>query len=396
MIRDAIAIIQLPKSNGGGYTSVPHHAHFKSWIASDFPSTHDDQALLDRIDNIYDQLLLFIEDYATKATAACPPWEYLCLPNRGGHLEFKGKMVCTKLDATELRRTERRRFLRAFLRYDLIYLRRREKEALVCVQGYFESFYKAILAQSGTSELPLECPEATAASYSPKFEEDLDDEDEIREAVHSPSNSSGGIGVISDPLTRVSLSTNELAQWLACFDVDMALALADASTSGYFGRVAIGHWLKHLSYRGPRYGFDRENINYETYQFVPGLSNEADQDECRCDNPQLYQMLYSRFAEKEVYHKQIHLRMYRPRAWVFLDDARLYQPLRKGLHFQTNDVEYADIPFDDIIGPRRDPRLFGLHSLKTFFPQNEIKDISVIVEDAKKKKAGTIETTTVV
>ncbi|RSL38834.1 hypothetical protein CEP51_016876, partial [Fusarium floridanum] len=120
MIQDAMGIILLPSSDTLGDYSEVLHQHLCTWSAQQLPNplrTGDD-SLIDQLDKLQNKLLLFIEDYLTKATAIFPPREYLCLPALSSsrtQLMFKDQEVSPRFDATELTDEERKRLLRAFL-----------------------------------------------------------------------------------------------------------------------------------------------------------------------------------------------------------------------------------------------------------------------------------------
>ncbi|KAF5020537.1 hypothetical protein F66182_7436 [Fusarium sp. NRRL 66182] len=183
MIQDAMAIILLPSPRGSRKRtrrkrhSQPMRKHIRAWSKSQLPDPLKDknEHLLSQLNKLHNQILLFVEDYITKATASFPPREYLCLPQiKGplteGHLLFKGVKVTARFNSANLTSLERKRFVKAFLVYELLCktsdlwhvpgkLRHRkvsnaEYEGVACVHNYFCSLYGAIFAQCNDAWLP--------------------------------------------------------------------------------------------------------------------------------------------------------------------------------------------------------------------------------------------------
>ncbi|RSL54915.1 hypothetical protein CEP54_009613 [Fusarium duplospermum] len=77
MMQDAMGIILLPThDNRGDYSKLLRH-HYVRWSENRLPNplkTHD-ASLIDQVHRLQALLLLFIEDYLTKATAIFPPRE---------------------------------------------------------------------------------------------------------------------------------------------------------------------------------------------------------------------------------------------------------------------------------------------------------------------------------
>ncbi|KAM5346300.1 hypothetical protein ACJ41O_009305 [Fusarium nematophilum] len=184
MMQDAMAIILFPWRNTSSNYSSLARTHLGSWAAHKLPNPikENDGRLIDELGKLHSRLLLFIEDYLTKATAIFPPREYLCLPDLSptrSELMFKGRPVNTRFDAGDLTEPERKRLLRAFLRYECfckmhytgikhgdswdekpLYrygpkeFHESECEAIQCVFTYVESLYGAMFAQCSDSWLP--------------------------------------------------------------------------------------------------------------------------------------------------------------------------------------------------------------------------------------------------
>ncbi|KAF5536995.1 hypothetical protein FMEXI_10131 [Fusarium mexicanum] len=184
MIQDAMGIILFPSLSEARRSNSLVQEHFKSWEARTFPNplATRDAFLIVQIDKLHSLLMVFVEDYITKATAAFPPREYICLPqltHSQSHLVFKGKAITRRLDSCNLSEGERRRLLRAFLRVELMSLLQktpsfisyslikrlhiglisgvkiRDQEAIQCVWVYTSSLYGAVFAHCADAWLPV-------------------------------------------------------------------------------------------------------------------------------------------------------------------------------------------------------------------------------------------------
>ncbi|KAI1123315.1 hypothetical protein F5Y10DRAFT_286310 [Nemania abortiva] len=249
MVQDAMAIILLPTQHTSGIFSDPLCLHYMSWEAQILPNPlrrPDDECDdtpsddLFRLYRLHSRLLLFIEDYLTKATAVDPSREYFCLSPLSPdsqYLRYMGHPLCPRFSAAALTSPERQRLFRAFLRYELLckmfcsdhlgdgswYLKlsslwkykgrafqQVEAEAIKCVQSYVESLHKAILIQ--------------CESHDEFF--------------------------MSDLLSGFS-----------CFGFDLATVLLQAATAGKQGRDHVQMWFHDVSERYLRMDSDWEYRN---------------------------------------------------------------------------------------------------------------------------------------
>ncbi|KAJ8124811.1 hypothetical protein O1611_g8829 [Lasiodiplodia mahajangana] len=208
---------------------------------------------------------------------------------------------------TQCNSTEQRRLLRAFL--------------------------KALLAQCGDSDLP-ENPPAIHTDQVP------------REVSRHMSPALKDLSPAEELIfwTSRSLNADKLCPWLGCLGFNLAVTLVAGTIAGPRGRTIVGQWFKYVAKRGPSDG---------------AVSGES----VMCfEGPGLYQMLYPRLrAKSEIeplsrryLHQDNALCLYRSRAWVFLDDARLFKAHRDGPHFPADDITFPAIQFHDIIGPSHD------------------------------------------
>lgn len=176
MIQDAVGIITFPAHNPSCNYLASHH--FVNWKKQQLPNPlrQENHGLREELERLYARLLLFIEDYLTKATAIYPPRQLLCLPDLSlhGRQIFRDQEISLRFDAADLNCSERKRLFRAFLRHEIMCkiqrrlgvhtslshaeidrkMRPSEQEAIHCVHSYLKSLYGAIFAQCGYSWLP--------------------------------------------------------------------------------------------------------------------------------------------------------------------------------------------------------------------------------------------------
>ncbi|KAI1176217.1 hypothetical protein F4777DRAFT_547516 [Nemania sp. FL0916] len=421
IIQDMMACILFPPRIEDAYDSALHYEHWVLWTNRRFPNplqkkltmNEKDQSLMSKLIKLYHKMLMFVEDYLAKATAARPFREYLCLPNPAGQLVSKDYTVGTVVDVAQCNDTEFRRLLKAFLRFELICqfyscgfdywqnccyhltegLEQSEKEAIACVQIYFDSLYRAVITQCGDrSDLP-ECPTGILAEIKCDF--DIMGMCEPWR-LQTP-----------DPVGKVSFNGDELCRWLACFGYDLAIAVVAATTAGQRGRVIVRQWLQDLATRGAHYHrirpifFRRPTIYYSGAHRRQDIFAEESgylRYESYHKGPGLYQMLYIRFAvgldlyTKEDARRRFQsrvLRLYRLRGWTFFDDARLFKSQGNGSqekqpHFPADDSVLPAMELDNVIGPRRTCRELQYNEqLEEFSPEIEIRKLSRAITRAK-------------
>ncbi|KAH7007513.1 hypothetical protein EDB80DRAFT_842930, partial [Ilyonectria destructans] len=337
MIQDATRIIQFPSWKTTIVSSKIPSSYRLLWTAEQLPNPFktEDHGLITQIDKLHSRLLLFIEDYLTKATAIFPPRQYLCLPDLSstqGHLMFKNETVCPRFDAAHLTNQERRRLLRAFLRHELICktnisstykeseldlgpllryggqkFHHSELEAIGCVHEYLKSLYGAIVAQCGDFWLP-DIPEGTLSARNTGL-------------LYPDNLYVDAESYASDMRSRVSSS------W-ARFGFDLVTSLIRTATSGGHGRDRLKlrfknppttRWVR--SY-WPSYSCQHSECTYVNSEDIRHQEGSG-----------MYQILSSRIVKRLDLQRVI----YRQRAWVFLDDDRLYPSSGLAPHFPTSD-----------------------------------------------------------
>ncbi|PCD20891.1 hypothetical protein FGRA07_05043 [Fusarium graminearum] len=183
MMQDAMAIILFPRVSSPGQGLIYERpatavrVHLRKWSKSQLPDPlkKNDHPLAGKLISLHGRIMIYLEDYVTKATAYFPPREYLCLPDiqepwAEAYSKFRGSKVTPRFNSANLTTLERKRLLKAFLRYYLTSeanflapvptgipphkVSKAEEQALICISNYFKSLYGAIFAQCTDTWLP--------------------------------------------------------------------------------------------------------------------------------------------------------------------------------------------------------------------------------------------------
>ncbi|KAI1359512.1 hypothetical protein F5Y08DRAFT_349621 [Xylaria arbuscula] len=325
-VQDAMAIILFPTQQRTGVFSNALRDHYRLWETCNLPNPLKGQGKTfsgqgqTMLLNLFNRLLIFIEDYLTKATGKHAGVEYLCLPDLSTHSRRQsalGYSLSTRFNAANLSSRERKRLLRAFLRYELMckfccsdnfkiyrsdpdigrrhyssdgsddslsndpwYYELRslwkygghafqpsDAEAIKCVQIYVESLYDAVLCNT--------------TKLWPTYEE-------------------------------------ELHAGLACFGFDLATAILQATTSGQQGRNHIKMWYDSVNKPAKR--FTPGNFICRPRDRILGYDPREEKDEHYLEGPGMYQALYSWGDSSNLTQR----RLYREVAWPFFDDLRFH------------------------------------------------------------------------
>lgn len=356
--KDVLAIIKFPKPKEEDeeyYWESTRRINVKKWQWSDWPQSPE-IGYLQQVHRLLSRIIEFIEDYISKATSEYPPRAYLGLPDlKTGKTSFMGSLLETRfLPFTSLRRSERYRLLRAFVRYELlceIHNTRDDKwdvpdgfrnfnsfgtpnapdpKALLSVHEYYVGLYGAVFAHCGDAWLP-DLPSSLSADAAEKaanastlvghplqfpdnlffdaqeYYEDLDI------SCHKVAAELAGCGL--DLLTRV-LSCMEghpardryIKRWL----VD----LTDEQIYDFES------WMK--SQYDPRH--DKEYSAYRELIESSGFSNELPESaqEVKRINEYLFGDGSPVWAPRWTEAHKLQIRIYQQRAWGFFDDQRLY------------------------------------------------------------------------
>ncbi|TKW48466.1 hypothetical protein CTA1_4066 [Colletotrichum tanaceti] len=341
MMQDAMAIILFPLESAADFKTLACH-HCRSWAAQQFPNPlhqpldRRNQDLISKIRKLHKVLMFYIEDYITKATAVFPPREYLCLSSpTEPQLRFKGQAICSRFNAANLTCPERKRLLRAFLRYQLNSLMHRglqtrfqealyqhngenfqlwDLHAILCVGRYLKTLYAAMFAQCGDSWLP----EVIPGSDSPQPHDLLyPDILYVQPSVYASDLGCKGSCV---------------AQSLSNYGFDLVTVLLQSARAGQSGRDRLKKWLMDI----PTGDWAWRDTHYRK-RGRESLSAVKEESQ---NGPGMYRMLHSRLVPEYFTITAT----YQQRAWVFFDDARLYpspSPDAKP-HFPTEDEAFDE------------------------------------------------------
>ncbi|KAH8672388.1 hypothetical protein BGZ61DRAFT_482723 [Ilyonectria robusta] len=285
---------------------------------------------------------VYMEDYITKATAIYPPRAYLALPDlspRRGQSTFRNKSIgleTLKLD--DLSDQERRRLLRAFLRYEFmckVYhprqgsfdkldkpLRLREHfkfliweyEGVRCVRYYIQNLYGAIFAHHANSWLPNVPKVPFTQSFETVSESELLFPDNV---LFCPDS-------YYDDLCLEQSNPNFTTRALARLGFDLITFILGLPRDEAGCSVHLKQWPcafhkrypSRFSVRGPPATIKIRRPTRKSWKQPPGLLRE----------------LFSRLRREDG---RMVYRIYRQRAWVFLDDARHYPHQSTSFHFPT-------------------------------------------------------------
>ncbi|KAF4446216.1 hypothetical protein F53441_10101 [Fusarium austroafricanum] len=343
LVQDAMAIILFPTGLQGSKESRTDavFSHLDKWTYSKFldPLEDHNPHLLGKLDRLHSLILIFIQDYITKATSPYPPRDYLCLPqiqppSADGYLIFRGRDITPKFNTENLSALETKRFFRAFLRYELsckaikalprslehwceqiptIRVHILSMEAMYCVHTYLCSLYGAVFAQTGDGWLP-----ETPADSSPERE------------LLFPDNFYADPDLYKAGL-RYTLGDEILASDFAKHGFDL-----------------ITKYIRlHMDDQGKAFREELEDFSYDEFPgrreefwfpivtfHDPAELEEEETEPGGNEWPMAYQICpeFSQWTEMEGLWGNI----YRQRAWVFFDDNRLYPSTSiPGPHFPT-------------------------------------------------------------
>ncbi|KAF5023679.1 hypothetical protein F66182_4245 [Fusarium sp. NRRL 66182] len=358
MLQDALAIILFPIIDPSSPTSrsflrefVPRH--IDRWLAQEFPDPflqkhglreyqRDDHELLDSIYQFHRQMMVYIKNYMTKATSYSLPRAYLGLPNlTSGKSTFKTQKLEGEFDMYSLNVSERRRLFWAFLRYEWISkvyhykiampsnydplpalhqqggrpFQPHQIEALYCVGEYISSLYGALFAQCGDAWLPAVCPASASAQCS-----DTTLPPEFMWPNHTrfdPEDWALDFGI---------LDGYSILGKLPLFGFDLVTHLLPVATEAK-GSHSLQQWLEIFSAKADRgHFYDCGKYKYDFFvrSYMPRQESwpYRDPDTDYEGVPGLWCEILSQHAQSSLWIDEE--RACRQRAWVFLDDARLY------------------------------------------------------------------------
>ncbi|CCF35833.1 hypothetical protein CH063_07533, partial [Colletotrichum higginsianum] len=347
MVQDAMAIILFPPQPTYGDLTTQGLHHCQSWAAQQLqnpllqPLTEQNRPLINKLGKLHGQLLFFVEDYLTKATAVLPCREYICLSELStisNQLTFQGRPVSNRFDAANLTGLERKRLLRAFLRYQLrcsifqgrehlvkTYFNKElhqygdqrfqpsDQEAIRCVHTYLKSLYGAIFAQCSDAWLP----EVDSGSTSSP----------ISGLLYPDSFWVNPDAYASDMCWRRKIPD---ASSLASLGFDPVKTFLRSATAGKHGRDDLKKWF--VDDCPERHSKGDPHWMISDRRLTGHNSGHEEEEDCQ-KSPGMYQRLHLRIADTFESHREI----YRQRAWVFFDDSRFYPSSGVKQHFPTAD-----------------------------------------------------------
>ncbi|KAI0193886.1 hypothetical protein F4808DRAFT_464648 [Astrocystis sublimbata] len=380
MMNDAIAVILFPTSDkavfygrpgwSSDFSSLLVHTHHGMWLAGWYGKNWKkaktsgspvDGNLQTKIDDLYHQLLFHIEDYLTKATAACPPREYLCLPNQQGHLLFQDRVITrNRFDAAKRSQAERRRLFKAFLRYDLMskFLRwlepegwprhlkhgltNQEKRDMSCVRAYLQSLYKATIIQCGNPEY--------ADTATKLVTSDFGDKDRYAHIDPTAEVSYGTWNIRKQSIFRswYEKNTEVLTNCLACYGFNLATTVIKATTDGRDQRAIINAWLREVA-----------RLDGDCYDCMIEQSRNMD-----CLTYYIRDPAVQPLTRRQRYQAQ-----------PFLNGDRFFRLQEEATHVPEPANIFTSVQFRDIIGPVVGICHHHHGGMSFFWSEEEEKDI---------------------
>ncbi|KAF4449526.1 hypothetical protein FALBO_16637 [Fusarium albosuccineum] len=319
LLQDALGILHFPSS---GNASIRRHV--TQWMARTIPDPfaqqlHDDDTI-SKLHGIFSRIIMFVEDYVSKATDPFPPRAYLALPPivSGGDRLFKGQTVGIKsVPFNALTTSERRRLVGAFLKYEMICLVHKPR-----VWTILKGSRQADLVSEEDEKLLLtQLKELYSVRDTNVYLDDVNNTADREPAYILPSL---GLGL----LTKLLISFNAgggygqyLKTWLfAC-------------------SREIGPYYRSWDLQGHFFSRYKESVAHDLALLFRGLPPES------CRNHMAIIQRHNQFHWDEEYNPkawvcqqkqhELQVRIYRQRAWGLFDNTRLYSNMEE--HFPTMD-----------------------------------------------------------
>ncbi|KAF5000603.1 hypothetical protein FGRMN_1635 [Fusarium graminum] len=329
-MQDALAIVWFPSLEVSSFADieflmqqVPTIMHY--WAERTIPSPYTGigracQATIDRLTSLYRRILLYIQDYMTKATSYFLPRAYSSLPNLDlGKTDFRDGQLNGGFDLGRLSTSGRKRLFWAFLRYELMsrirlykavahrcyaappeldmrggyFLWPWESEALLCVQTYVSTLYDAFFAQWERDVLSMATPQDVLA-------------------IKFNSRTAFEITCHVDYWHRQKGHVRWEGTKFSEFGLDLITKLITSSYGyGIAGRLILA-FIDSAEY-ADNYGEDHRQ------QFVRYPCTYEPGHDCI---PLLYWQVVSKQGSYTIKGKG--LEMYRQRAWPFFDDPQVH------------------------------------------------------------------------
>ncbi|KAH7362186.1 hypothetical protein B0T11DRAFT_297657 [Plectosphaerella cucumerina] len=334
LLNDAIAIVQFPSPEAIDGDPKIVDRHLEAWASGKIGKTACDEQTLCALKRFCEKLKFYIEDYISKATSSFPARAYLDTPS---------PIPQTRKEHTiqmkDLLSSESERLMTAFIEYELLckincfsrstprfnfkHLERCggrtvspwRAETLQCVFEYIRSLYGALFARSSNAWLPTDCTQLVF-----------------------PDNVLFGVQQYAEDMDLHPSVSPYMADTLAAFGFDLITSLLDecegVSSEPRHGRglfhglarwlrwtrtCGLSPWLNPLSATPDLSWPDSPALCQRLLQLIPNTTDEEER---------LSMALVKGGGNRidENLGTQLHRQMqiYRQRAWVFFDDARLF------------------------------------------------------------------------
>ncbi|KAM5387007.1 hypothetical protein ACJZ2D_000300 [Fusarium nematophilum] len=303
--QDALGVALFPPLNTPTSDEDEVRRHARRWALAQLPDPfqHQDHATVECLDRLYDRLSPFMEDYITKATSVFPP-----------RLQFRNKAIGEKvLKVDALSGAERRRLLKAFLKYELL-CKIYQMTQRVRPPTPHDDLFAAVFGNRAWEREAIRCVNGRLGFpdhvwfYAEEYFED--------------AKIQTGPGIIIRMLA------------LCGFDLASALLMLPRDERGWCRRGLV-QWLKAIFRRHDRtWSLYRDDV-YELLEDW-NVPDRKQREEC----PGIYRALRAgildSFGDSDFSHDlmdpscaddpatHLQLRVYRQRARVFFDDARHY------------------------------------------------------------------------
>ncbi|KAF5533446.1 hypothetical protein FMEXI_11828 [Fusarium mexicanum] len=313
LIQHAVAIVEFPDR------TQFRKAHLAAWNERQLPNPlqgHYPQ-IFEKVDKLHSLILRFMQDYIAKATSDFPSREYLCLPNihapaLDGHTVFRGQMMGILPRTDQLTYSERNRFLKVFLLFELnckavesglgsrvpydgpkVLVSHRDNEAVQCIHAYVCSLHGALFGQCGDAWLP-EPPNESSLQPGLKFPDSL---------YLDPNTYLSDLGI---PQVHDGGGAADFAK----FGLELVVELLAYEISNPQQKesllVRLRDFWNSYQRRVARY-------SHLIFEVSPHLADEG--------------LIYDHLKRQLTSTRELQREVFQQRAWVFFDDARLY-PLR--------------------------------------------------------------------
>ncbi|KAM5374760.1 hypothetical protein ACJZ2D_006404 [Fusarium nematophilum] len=380
LLQDALGIIYFPSTD---LESV--HQHLAQWAVHKFPHplgmSDYDPSTLWKLCHLFSRIVMFVDDYASKATDPFSPRAYLTLPSiiSGNDRLFKGRAVDIKpIVFNELIATERHRFLGAFLRYEMLCkvysppvwaliehtrsadlvaevyekLQPQERMSFWGVFEYVKAAYGSIFAHCQDAWLP-DRPGVfhtrTRLSQNPREGKDKDPSPDSEPGLLYPDTVYFDAGEYLK--TAIDTRRRHMADVLPCLGLDLLTQILVLLTKDGTPYDHLKSWLLTFTkeieeyyrlWNSRKYVFSLINKShtYDPDVFLWRLSKASRQIRLKNLEPRWLRPYWEPVNETEREEQfrlhELQLHIFRQRAWGLFDDTRLYRDVEQ--HFPSMDA----------------------------------------------------------